>query len=184
MSPTLTDLNLRLEDQYLQHYSELVRVLVDQRLAEGADAAALERAFNAQSLNVGKLLVILHVPVIALALALLLPWQRLHATDHLAASLYMAAFLLASLVLALLLGTGAIAATQYLTGETARVVIGAIRQLWIFAVIAWTVHLLRRGYGTSWWGAAWRVPLLLVGAMAGHVYFYRPLHFLVTFWTA
>ncbi|MDX1571502.1 MAG: DUF3667 domain-containing protein [Xanthomonadales bacterium] len=183
VSPTITDLNLGLEDQYVQHYGEWARVLVDRRLAEGADATALERAFNAQSLNVGKLLVILHVPVFALVLALLLPWRHLHATDHLAAGLYLAAFLLASLVLALLLGTGAIMATQYLAGEPA-MVIGAVRQLWLVAVIAWTIHLLRRGYGTSWWGAAWRVPLLLMGAMAGHVYFYRPLHFLITFWTA
>ncbi|HEX7047269.1 MAG TPA: DUF3667 domain-containing protein [Gammaproteobacteria bacterium] len=176
-APTLTDFNLPLDNHMHGNlHSALVRPLVEARLAErGIELAAYADLFNAELLNLAKLLILLHVPLIALGLALLHPRRHRPFADHVLTGFWLMAFILTHLqltplLLALLLG---ILGVSGIPGWLLDVAL-------LGPLVAWISFLLRGAYGQPLWLAALKMPLTILAAMFAHLV-YRAVLFFVTF---
>src|SRR5690606_9048552 len=91
-APSLTDFNLPLADHLdNQPHSGFAAALVEGRLdARGMALAEYAARFNAEEANLAKLLILLHVPLLALGLQLLHGRRALFADHMLLAFLFMA----------------------------------------------------------------------------------------------
>jgi hypothetical protein len=139
--------------------------------------AQLEREYGQASSNYSKLLIILHVPFLALALQLLMLGSRRYYAEHFVASLHYFAFVLAFVELFLL--PGALIA-EWL-GAARGAMPGWAKAINAAALIAYAVLLVRRGYGAGWVRAllaGLALPLLL---FAINVTVYRALQFAIVF---
>lgn len=173
--PPLTDLNMSLAEQVqLQPWSPLAERMVDSRLQSrgvGFDDYATE--YRVKATELAKLMVILHVPLLALVLMWLHPRRGLHYVDHLAVSLNFWAFLLFMImvvpwVLALLLtivGLGSHGILQ-------------LTLLGIVCVYAW--QQMRLAYEQPGGSALAKLPVILLGIGVAHMA-YRATQFLVAF---
>jgi len=110
LSPGLSDFDLTLVEQTAQAHSRWTRSLLDAKLAaKGLSLQAYAPVYAVASGNVGKLLLIVHVPFIALALALFASKTRRYFADHVVAALHLFTFLMFYIQLsklALVLTTG------------------------------------------------------------------------------
>lgn len=84
LAPPLTDFNLSLYDQYYrQPYSSLIQPLIDRRLeARDLSFAALAAIYGEVNLNLARSLIIVHLPILALALTLMLWRRQLFFAEH------------------------------------------------------------------------------------------------------
>ncbi|MBW8367827.1 MAG: DUF3667 domain-containing protein [Arenimonas sp.] len=196
---TLTDFDLPLSDQLVQAHAPLTRPWVEQRVVQRDRAArakweglsATDRAgvaagytladygrdYGAQSGNVGKALIILHVPFLALGLALLFWRRRMYFAEHLVVACHQFTFLLL-LVPGLLLPIGWLAQLAGVEGSGLFNVVSVA--ILATAVLHFSISL-RRVYTPAAW--VWLMaPVPLIGAMLlGNVFVYRFLQFVVTF---
>lgn len=144
----------------------------------GYTVADYARAYNARSVPVSKALIILHVPVLALALAALFRRRRLYFAEHFIVALHLFTFyvLLFQLVLGPLgyleRGFGGIWSTLFNQGW--RPVVATL-------VIAYTLVAVRRVYRTAWWRAALAATALLLVLLLANFAVYRAVQFLVVF---
>ena len=92
----LADLNLSLSDQLRQpHHSGLASYLVDRKLSkENITLEDLSSAYNRKSSTFANTLIILHVPIFAAFLALLLFKKKFFYTDHFIYSLHFVSLVL------------------------------------------------------------------------------------------
>lgn len=176
-APTLTDFNLPLDDHLRgQLHSGIARALVDSRLAErGETLAAYAGVFNAELMNLAKLLILLHVPLLACGLALLHMRRHRPFADHMLTAFWFMTFVLAHLQLTPLL-IGPLAGLFGFTSMPGWLVNVAL----LVPLLAWTPFLLRGAYRQPGWLAVLKVPLLLVAAMLAH-FIYRGALFFITF---
>jgi hypothetical protein len=134
-------------------------------------------AYDAKADDVSKALVMLHVPFVALALALLFAQRRCYFAEHFVVALHFVAFAL----LALLLVVQARALAQ-----------AVLPAAWVpsFAALDWPMRLwfaghavlaLRRAYGVGWLAAFAGGAGLLAALLFANLYVYRTAAFLVTF---
>lgn len=156
------------------------RVAQEVAAAPGTDARAvfaqLERSYALASSNYSKLLIILHVPFLALGLQLLMSGTQRYYAEHFVAALHYFAFLLAFVEL-VLLPASFVAAWLGSSGEApAWAKLAAIAILMGYAVL-----MLRRAYGCGWaraLAAGVALPMLLAGV---HITAYRALQFAIVF---
>jgi len=163
-----------------------VRARLHQRAAQrrevGLDAspaatfAAQAQAYAQASASYSKLLIVLHVPFLALGLQLLLLGSRRYFAEHMAAALHFFAFVL-FFVEAIVLPTELLGDALALQGEMPAWVKGLVGTL----LVVHTCRMLRVAYGCTWWRAlvaGVALPLLL---LAINVTVYRALQFAFLF---
>jgi hypothetical protein len=173
--PPLTDLNMSLAEQVrLQPWSPLAERMVDARLeARGIGFEEYAAEYRVKATELAKLMVILHVPLLALVLMLLHPRRGLHYVDHLAVSLNFWAFLLFMMmvvpwVLALLLN---------IAGLGTR----GILQITLFGLTcAYAWQQMRLAYDQPGGRALAKLPVFILGFVVTHM-IYRAIQFLVAF---
>lgn len=173
--PPLSDLNMSLAEQVqLQPWSPLAEHMVDARLeARGVGFDEYAAEYRVKATELAKLMVILHVPLLALVLMLLHPRRGLHYVDHLAVSLNFWAFLLFMMmvvpwVLALLLtiiGLGSQGILQ-------------LTLLGLTCAYAW--QQMRLAYDQPGGWALAKLPVFILGFGITHM-IYRATQFLLAF---
>lgn len=170
-------------------YSPLASELVKGRV-EARDAAARAEnpstgsysvssyrdAYNAVSSETGKLLIGLHIPFMALALAALFPARRLLFADHFVVALHMFSFFIIAqqlLMLPLRIASELTDASWVSAGFSYVVLTGLL----VFA--AYMVFAIRAIYAAAWWRVALSSVALIAALLAIHLFIYRPVQFLV-----
>lgn len=200
LSPgTLSDFNLSLQNQLMQPHSAVTRPWLVQRLAE-RDAAAKARwerlpearrskqppdytlaeyavAYDAQSGNVGKALIVVHIPVLALGLMLAFRRRGLYFAEHVVVATHQFTFLLLYIQLVMLpLGWIAMQAGYAATGMPLWAKLGMLGIVWTYLSLS-----LRRVYQAHW-AYALALPLALnLLLLAANLWVYRFLQFAITF---
>lgn len=194
---TVSDFNLSLAEQRQQVHSLVTDRWIDERVAErdaaarsrwaalpedrrpgqptGYTVADYARDYDAQAGNVGKALLILHVPFLVLALALLFFRRRMYLAEHAVVATHQFTFLLL-LLQCLLIPAGWL---YNASGQRFDVLLKSVVALglgWIMVHLALSV---RRVYAPPPW--VWvPAPLVLVFVMMlGNLFVYRPLQFLL-----
>lgn len=201
LSPgTLTDFNLPLSDQMSQVHSRITNPWVMQRIAERDRALQARRAalpearrdaaparytladyardYGAQAGNVGKALIIVHIPFLAVGLALMFRRRRLYFAEHAVVATHLFTFTLLYIQLVMLpLG--------WLLDRMGRIE-GPIAFWLVMATLALMglhyARAVRRVYAPPGWLSLLAPVLLITVMMLGNLYLYRTLQFLVTFW--
>jgi hypothetical protein len=173
-----------------QLHSPYTEDWVRARVAQGVAAAAgeptggdarevfeaLERDYAQASSNYSKLLIILHVPFLALGLQLLMLGTRRYYAEHFVAALHYFAFVLAFVEL-VLLPASTVAAWLGSSGEAP----GWAKLANIAILMGYAALMLRRAYGCGWARAlvgGLVLPMLLAGI---HITAYRALQFAIVF---
>lgn len=165
LSPPVTDFHLPMSDQLNgQWYSGWVVEHVDARFPgvetwlAGVDASAtptgfraFEEQFNRRSEGLSKTLLILHVPLLALALLILHPKRRLHYVDHFVIALHHWTFLLLTLMVVPRIAdfvSRLLFAWGWISTPTAGQPVWKLGMLGL--VLLYLAVLLKRSYGQSW----------------------------------
>ncbi|WP_374603276.1 DUF3667 domain-containing protein [Arenimonas sp.] len=197
----VTDFNLSLREQMARPlHGALVGRLVDarveqqnrdrlarwSRLPESSRPAApapigpdqVADAYEARAGDVGKTLVILHVPLLALGLWLCFHRRRRYFAEHVVVALHQFTFLLVFFQL-VLLPAGWL--YLFLTGSagTGQMPPWAMAGSLLLIGLHFTLAL-RRAYDAPWWAAVLLPLPLLAAMMQASAWIYRPLQFLVT----
>ncbi|GGA78075.1 hypothetical protein GCM10011521_15550 [Arenimonas soli] len=197
----VTDFNLSLHEQMRQSlHGSLAQRLVDARI-EQRNRDALQRwsqlpeqdrpasprtvliadvagEYNARAGDVGKTLVILHVPLLALGLWLCFHRRRRYFAEHVVVALHQFTFLLLFVQL-VLLPAGWL--YVHLAGAASRGQMPAWAMFTSLVLVGLHFTLgLRRAYDSPWWAAVLLPLPLLVLVLQGSAWLYRPLQFLVT----
>lgn len=135
------------------------------------------REYDAQSGNVGKALIAVHVPILALALMCVFRNRRLYFAEHLVIALHTFTFLLLFVELVLLPGAMLMQALAVAkAGIPTWIKIGSASIL-----VAYLMRTLRIAYAAKWWHATLGVSLWIVSLGIANLWIYRTLQFLVTF---
>lgn len=179
---TMTDFNLSLVDQMRQVHSPLTQPWILARVAErerevaGYTLQDYGRAYDAQAGNVGKALLIAHVPFIGGALWLMFRRRRLYFAEHLVVATHMFTFTLLFVQL-VLLPLGWLIEGLGLDGPlVAAIGIAALASLFAYHALA-----VRRVYATRWRVSVLAPVPLLAALMAGNIFVYRFVQFALTF---
>lgn len=174
-----------------QLHSALTAPLVENRVA-ARNAAALEqsdgaqgysmadyaRAYETANDDVSKLLIGLHIPLLALALAALFPRARLYFAEHFVAALHMFSVIvllpqLATLPLGLLAEFGPQAVVQ--------AAFRFIPPVMLALIILHGALALRLVYRPPWWWLIAATALFILALGVAHMAVYRAVQFLVIF---
>lgn len=143
----------------------------------GYTMADYARAYEARNSEVSKLLIVLHIPFVALALALLFGRKRWYFAEHLAAALHLFAFMV--LLTQLLIGVPSLLA-RYWGGAWVTQVYPWLSASLGLLVLVYTVIALRRAYQSPWWWSAIAAAAALLALGAAH-HVYRMAQFLTIF---
>jgi hypothetical protein len=143
----------------------------------GYDLRALARDYDNEAGIVGKVLMIVHVPILALALALAFARQRRFFAEHFVVALHLFTFLLLFVQIV-------VTPLHWLT-ETRGVVIPGPLLTALGTTLAGTLLLYfllacRTAYRAGWGGAVLGLLAVLFGLWVGNLWVYRTLQFLVT----
>lgn len=166
----------RIADYSGQPHSPWTTPWVERRIAEmRADDPALTvrsyaEDYERSSSNISKLLIILHVPLLAAAMALILVRQRRYYAEHFVVSLHMMAFMM------LLMIAIGLALHVELVKRYAQTAIGigipAVAGVYLSQAL-WRIYALR------WWEAVFVALVWLVALMLINVYPYRAIQFVL-----
>jgi hypothetical protein len=179
LAPPLNDFNLPLSYQSAQPWHDLIMPVIERHAADRADAgridierdvlwkrpipgyAALADDYAARSGDISKLLIIVHVPFLALGLMLGLAFRRLWYAEHFVVALHLFAW---TLLLPLLL-YGVSLALRVVGVSTAAIPFNyvAFSLLSLYCLLA-----TRRAYGIGWGRAVWMVVIALPLLFFGH----------------
>ena len=172
-----------------QAHSRLTEPWIERRIARrdaaaraasegrsGYDYRDYRLAYDARADDVSKALVILHLPPVALMLALVLAWRRYYYAEHFVFALHYFAFALAALQLVIQMQ----ALAQAVSPEWAP---GAQALDWFMRVLlcGYAVLASRRAYSLGWPGAFVVAAAMLAAIIAFNLYVYRAIQFAVTF---
>lgn len=184
LTPPITDFNITLFDQAtLQPYSAWIKPLVDERVGgditdanvrNSPEARALRSDYNATARDLGKTMIILHAPLLALASLLLTVDRRLFYADHVVMALHFLAFLILAYLIVLPLAWPLVKYLREL-GFAVRTFLPVNA-----VIIAYTVVMLRTALALPWWRAVLSTPLLLFAFFWSHT-IYRIVQFGVVF---
>jgi hypothetical protein len=174
----VTDFSLTLGEQYeLQPYSAWIAAWIEHAAARpGTTFDSLAAAYELRIAELAKLMVILHVPLLALVTMLLTVDKRLYYADHVVAALHFFAFLMLCWSLLGALQGPLAAALGVLSGSAARVVAASGLVVPLFYV----PFMLRTAFALAWWRAIVLVPLFVAGLLVVH-FLYRLMQFLIGF---
>ena len=177
LAPPLSDFQLSLAEQYeLQPYRAWIAPWIDgylsrpgQTFAEAADAYQLRVA------ELAKLMVIVHVPLLALGTMLMAADKRLFYTDHVIMGLHYFAFLMIYLI-----SMSAVLSLAFAILPRDFPAVPNLAPLVVALQFAYVPAMLRNALGFSWWRAVASLPLFIILLAASH-FVYRLLQFLVAF---
>lgn len=182
LAPPLTDFSLDLNNQLHQPYGELIRPVVEQRLAaRDITLEAYQPLYNERTNHLSKSLIILHLPLLALALLVLFP-RRMYYAEHFVVATHMFSFFLAAILGVTVIALGVYGALS-LTGlmaSPAGMMPAALATL-LGLVLLWWLVALRRVYAIGWIRAVVSLLGAVVGFQVAHMFIYRPLQFLLVF---
>lgn len=197
VAPALTDFNLPLRSQLVQPHSSITRPWVIERIAARdlqarqrpalpqsqadpprRDGYTLEdygREYDAQAGNVGKALIFVHLPALALGLMLCFRRRRMYFAEHLVVATHQFTFLLLYVQIVVIPAGMLLRFWDHgPPGAAANVAL-------MLPLLAYMSVSLRRIYECSWAMALW-VPIFVNALMvATNLFVYRPLQFAVTF---
>jgi hypothetical protein len=136
------------------------------------------QAYDSRAGDVGKALIAVHIPFLALGLWAVFRRRRRYFAEHLVVATHLFTFMLLFVQLVLLPGGWLYAVLGFPTGGGLP---PAVSVATAGVLGLYTALTLRRSYDAPWWLALLLpIPLLLL-MMTGSVYVYRGLQFLVTF---
>jgi hypothetical protein len=143
----------------------------------GYDLRALARDYDAESGVVGKALIIVHVPIIALALALVY-WRRRHYfVEHFVVALHLFAFLL-------LFGQLVVASMNWMAAHASfdlpQALAKTIALAMLATVLGYFTQACRVAYRTQWPGALAGLLAVVFGMLLANIVVYRALQFVLT----
>lgn len=178
-SPVMNDFALPLTDHYIQWYGDWARAYIQQRQLSASALSEFSARFQQQETELAKTLVLLHAPLLALALWLLHVRKPLRFVDHLVVSLHFWALLVIYTVLLglLLYGLGWLLTQAGVSEERSQSYF-----LWALVRIPFLLFVLltlKNAYQHSWWSALWRLPLAFAGVLLSH-FAYRAILFGLT----
>lgn len=173
LSPGLSDFDLSLRDQTYQFHSRWTRPWLDAVIAaRGLDLTSFAQPYAIASGNVGKLLLIVHVPFIAAVLALLRRDRTIWFAEHFVVALNAFTFAMLFVQLEALLSWFVRGTRLEPDGKISAYALLAVALLYL-------VLALRRSYRAGWWWSA-HAALAVFGIMvAANLYVYRTLQFLL-----
>lgn len=165
LSPSLSDFDLTLVDQTHQAHSRWTRPLLDALLAaRGETLEQFASVYAIASGNVGKLLLIVHVPFMALALSLLRRDRSIWFAEHVIVALHLFTFVLLFMQVQPLFD----------------VLPDAIEIALLPTVLIGHAALsLRRAYRAGWLWSALAAVAVVATLVAANLYVYRTLQFLI-----
>ncbi|MDC7807121.1 DUF3667 domain-containing protein [Luteimonas sp BLCC-B24] len=144
----------------------------------GYTVADYARAYNARAVPISKVLIILHVPFVALVLAAAFRRRPLYFAEHLVVALHLFTFY----VLLIQLVVGPLAyAERALGGAWSAALDQTWRALVLALSLAYTTVALRTVYATAWWRAAAAAAALLLVLLAANYTVYRAVQFVAVF---
>lgn len=186
LSPTYRNYLERWEGQL---HSPLTAPLVERRVAardaarreasggaRGYSMADYKAAYEDINLEVSKLLIGLHVPFMALTLALLFIRKRLFLAEHFVSALHLFSF---SILLQQLLLGPAGAVVRYIQAAWYPTAFQILLPLSLIILTAYFVVALRRTYQSAWWWSILATALFLLAILVIHLLIYRPVQFLM-----
>lgn len=178
LAPSLTDFSITLIDQRrLQPYSPWIAGWIEAVLGRGEfTASELARAYQLRVAELAKTMVILHVPLLALASLLLTADKRFYYADHVVMALHFFAFLMWYYTLMPYLVVAPLALLDSLLP-------GYDLPVWRIAVsiqYLYVPFMLRTALGLSWWRVIPTTALVFLALRGIHVV-YRFVQFVVTF---
>lgn len=197
----VTDFNLPLQDQAGgQPHAVLTAGWVQERIARRDEAARdawsrqpaaarpaqapsytfddYARAYDARAGDVGRALIVVHIPLLALALWALFGRRRRYFAEHVVVATHLFTFLLL-FVQCVLLPSGYLAAKLGILAEGGMPL--AIRLATAAVVGLYVAAALRRAYDAPWWLALLMPVPVLWALLMGSLYLYRSLQFMLTF---
>ena len=143
----------------------------------GYDLRALARDYDAESGVVGKALIIVHVPIIALVLAGVYWRRRRYFVEHFVVALHLFAFLL-------LFGQLVVASLNWLAAHASfdlpRPIAMSIGLAMVAAVLGYFTQACRVAYRCGWPGALLGLVAVVFGMLFANIVVYRALQFLLT----
>lgn len=178
IAPPLSDFQLSLTEQYeLQPYRSWIVPWVDDYLARtGVSFTELADAYRLRVSEIAKLMVIVHVPLLALGTMFLSADKRFYYADHVVMALHYFAFLLIYLI-----STAAAFGLAYLLApESTRILGPYTASIVVLLQFAYVPFMLRTSLEFSWPRALLSTPLFAVMLAAAHMA-YRLLQFVVAF---
>ncbi len=183
IAPPMSDFNLSLHEQtQMQPYSGLVEPLVQRRLeSRDIELASYTSQYNQTAERIAKLLIILHLPLLALVLLAAFPRQPLYYAEHFVVATHLFSLFLVIVLLAAgtRLGLWFMGATLFDAQWHT-----AIRLIWsltpFVGIVLWLVAI-RRIYPIGWARTLGVLLILLVGLIVSHMLIYRPIQFLLVF---
>lgn len=177
LAPPLSDFQLSLTDQYeLQPYSFWSAQWIDAYLAESARTfEEVADAYRLRVIELAKLMVIFHVPLLAAGTMAIAADKRLFYADHVVMGLHYFAFLMIYLILvSVVLGLLSLAVpVEWQVGQY----LGLIAVLLQFLYVP---GMLRTALGMSWFRALISTPLFVLALFITH-FIYRLIQFIVAF---
>lgn len=178
-----------LENWQGQIHSPLTAPLVERRVAardaarraassgnQGYTVADYKQAYEAINMEASKLLIGLHVPFMALALALLFVRKRLFFAEHFVSALHLFSF--AILLQQVLLGPLGLLG-RHIGGPWFMTAFQILMPVSLIMLVIYFVIALRRTYESPWWWAALAGALFMFAIGLIHLLIYRPVQFLV-----
>lgn len=168
IAPSLTDFNLALVDQReYQPYSTLVQPLIDAAIVRsGQTFDEFSVRYQLRVTDVAKTMVILHVPLLALATYLLFADRRFLYADHVVCGLHFFAFLMLYFTVAhyaLLPSLDALVALSGFAGSTFG--------LWLLLPLFYVPPMLKRAFDVGWPRALLGTVGFVVALIAVHMVF-------------
>jgi hypothetical protein len=170
-----------------QIHSALTESWVDREAAaldpdhHGDGYRKLRERYDARADEVSKALVILHLPFVALVLALLYADRRRYYAEHFVVTLHYFAFAL--LMVTTLVHVITVLQSLLPSFETL-VPMSALDWVARFLYALYAVLMLHRMYCTGWVRAVASAVALMAAMVAVNLYIYRPVQFVVTLWAA
>ncbi|TXK64312.1 DUF3667 domain-containing protein [Alkalisalibacterium limincola] len=136
------------------------------------------RDYDARSGAISKLLIILHVPFLALALAAMYRSRRLYFAEHFVVALHLFTFLV--LFIELTIGPASLVANA-LGGSWYVAMFHAWRPIMLIVVLGYTTLAIRRVYATPWWRALLAAMAFLLVLGVTNYLVYRTVQFMVVY---
>ena len=187
LSPPITDFNLPFEDQAGQQlHAPLTTPLLERHLRlEGLTRAEYAPVYESRSGEIGKLLLIVHAPIIALALMLALWGSGRYYAEHTVVALHLLTW---TLVLPMLVAPMLYLIAQFPQLDSDRLVGGGhgglpivFRLLLAGSLLRYFALTVRRAYRAPWWRALLAALICVLALACGHM-IYRGLQFVAVIW--
>ncbi|MGA9796301.1 MAG: DUF3667 domain-containing protein [Rhizomicrobium sp.] len=181
-APGISDFDLPLRDQMNHSHFGMTSEWVDRRIAarHAADPhytlAGYETAYDARADSIGKIIIVLHVPFLALALLLLFWRTPYYYAEHFAVALHLFAFLL----LFVQIFGWTLNVLGWIIDSSVRFDLG-LRLILLATIVGYCAVALRRAYLCRWLYAVPAAGVAFAVLLATDLFVYRTVQFVVTF---